>query len=322
MRAKKAVITAAGRGTRQFPATRSIQKELLPLVDRDGVTKPTIQVIIEECLVSGIEEICVVVEKNGEGPFREHFRPLEAAERRVFSSKPWALEQADRLADMATRMHYVEQPSPEGFGHAVYQARDWVGDEPFLLLLGDHVYTAPNDTLPCIAQILDVGEKTGGSVTSVLLEPESAVGATGVVKCNPRNPALSATAPGQVYDILALKEKPTAEEARALTTPGVADGWYLAHFGLHLFTPEIFACLGELIEGNIRVKDEFQLTSGQERLLQRALAGKAPAYHAAFLNGTRWDTGKPDVYLETLLALAQRGPFAARLAQDFGLRGI
>lgn len=316
MRAKRAVITAAGRGTRQFPATRSIQKELLPLVDTDGLTKPTIQIIIEDCLASGIEEVCIVVERDGQGPFREHFRALTGDEHRVFAAKPWALAAGAALADMGQRITYVEQPSPEGFGHAVYQARDFVGNEPFLLLLGDHVYTTSSGVPSPIAQLLDAGAESGGSVTSVRLDPESAVGATGVVKCHPLREALSADAPGQIYDILALKEKPTVEEARTLATPGVPEGFYLCHFGLHLFTPEIFDCLGQLIETNTRVKNEFQLTSGQELLLQRSLRGEAPIYRAAFLNGDRWDTGIPDGYLETLIALGRRGPFAAQIASS------
>ena len=322
MRARKAVITAAGRGTRQFPATRSLQKEMLPLVDRDGLTKPTIQIILEECFASGIAKACIVVEKGGQKPFLDHFRALDDAERRVYQSKPWAIEAADKLADMAQRISYVEQPSPEGFGHAVYQAREWVGAEPFLLLLGDHVYTTPAGVAPCVSQILDVGAAEGGSVTSVRLDPESAVSVTGIVKCQPRNPALPAGQPGQVYDILALKEKPTPDEARAYATPGVPDGFYLCHFGLHLFTPEIFDCLAHLIETNTRVKNEFQLTSAQELLLARSLRGDAPAYRAAYLDGTRWDTGVPDGYLETLLALAQRGPFAAHLREEFDLRPV
>ena len=84
---RKAVITAAGRGTRQFPATRSIQKELLPLVDRDGVTKPTIQIIVEECLASGVEDICIVVGPGGAEPFKNHFSRLPDAERRIFKNK-------------------------------------------------------------------------------------------------------------------------------------------------------------------------------------------------------------------------------------------
>ena len=160
MRTRKAVITAAGRGTRQFPATRSLQKELLPLVDTDGVTKPTLQIIMEDCIRCGIDEICVVVEKNGRGPFEAHFAPLSPSEEAALSSKPWAMKQAAALSDMARRITYVEQESPEGFGHAVYQAKEFAGNEPILLLLGDHVYTSPDNTEPCIRQMLDAGEST------------------------------------------------------------------------------------------------------------------------------------------------------------------
>ncbi len=320
MRARKAVITAAGRGTRQFPATRSIQKELLPIVDRDGITRPTLQVIVADCLAAGIEEVCIVVGKDGSGPFREHFRALTSEERGAFASKPWAIEEGERLAEMERRITYVEQPSPEGFGHAVYQAKDFVRDEPFLLLLGDHVYTSPAGLPTCIAQLLDIGAEEGGSVTSVRLDPESGVSVTGIVKCEARKPDLLPDAPGQVYTIHALKEKPTPQEAKDFATPGVPTGWYLCHFGLHLFTPEIFTCLGRLIETNSQVKNEFQLTSGQELLLAMSQKGEAPSYRAAYLNGLRWDTGMPDVYLETLLAYAQRGPFAGHLAEMFGVK--
>jgi UTP--glucose-1-phosphate uridylyltransferase len=311
MRTRKAVITAAGRGTRMFPATRSIQKELLPLIASDGLVKPTLQIIVEDCLLAGIEDICIVVENGGRAPFQAHFRPLTDEERRVFASKPELLAAGERLGEIARHIHYVEQPAPEGFGHAVFQARDFVGQEPFLLLLGDHVYTNPDSSPTCIEQMLTIGAETGGSVTSVMLEPETAVSVTGVVKCLPRNNALAADAPGQVYDILALKEKPTPEEAHAFTTIGVPSGQYLCHFGLHLFTPEIFACLGQLIESNTRVKNEFQLTSGQELLLELALAGQCPAYRAALLDGNRWDIGVPSAYLETLIAFGKRSPYAA-----------
>ena len=313
VRARRAVITAAGRGTRQFPATRSVQKEMLPLVDRDGVTKPTIQIIVEECLASGIEEICIVVARGEQGPFRNHFSGLSDDDRRAYIAKPDLLRQADKLADMEQRIAYVEQPAPEGFGHAVFQARDFVGDEPFLLLLGDHVYTTPPGVPFCAAQLLDIGERAGAnaSVTSVRLDPESEVGVTGVVQGAARDSSLAADEPGQTYDILALKEKPTPDEARALATPGVPEGFYLCHFGLHLFAPVIFDCLGELIANNVRVKNEIQLTSAQELLRQRA------PYLAAYLNGTRWDTGIPKGYAETQMALSLAGPFADDLRQLF-----
>ncbi len=316
-RARKAVITAAGRGTRQFPATRSIQKEMLPLVDRDGVTKPTIQIIVEECLASGIEEVCIVVAKGEQGPFKNHFRGLSGDERATYAAKPDLIRQADKLADMEKRIAYVEQPAPEGFGHAVFQARDFVGDEPFLLLLGDHVYTTPPGVPFCAAQLLDIGARAGAavSVTSVRLDPEEEVSVTGVVKGAARDPNLRADEPGQTYDILALKEKPTPDEARAaLATLGVPLGFYLCHFGLHLFAPAIFECLGELIETNTRVKNEIQLTSAQELLRQRG----AP-YLAAYLNGTRWDTGVPSGYAETQMALSLAGPYADNLRRRFGL---
>jgi UTP--glucose-1-phosphate uridylyltransferase len=297
-----------------FPATRSIQKELLPLVDADGVVKPTIQVIVEDCVAAGIEQVCIVVEKDGQGPFREHFRPFTDDERRVFAKKPDLLAAGEKLGALSERISYVEQPSPEGFGHAVYQAREFVGDEPFLLLLGDHVYTTPAGVASPVAQLLDIAAESGGSVTSVRLDPEDGVSVTGVLKCEPLKAALPADAPGQLYDILALKEKPTPEEARAsLRTPGVPDGFYLAHFGLHLFAPDVFDCLRELIESDTRVKNEFQLTSAQELLLKRAQSGAGPSYRAAYLQGTRWDIGVPDGYLETLAAFGRRGPFAAAL---------
>jgi UTP--glucose-1-phosphate uridylyltransferase len=296
-----------------FPATRAIQKELLPLVDTDGLVKPTLQVIVEECVASGIEAICVVVEKGGGGAFREHFRAFHADDERVFAGKPVLRDAGRSVAALAERITYAEQPSPEGFGHAVYQAKDFVGDEPFVLLLGDHVYETPVGVPRCVAQMLDAGAATGGSVTSVRLEPESGVGVTGIVQGRPLDPTRAAEAPGQIYEIVALREKPTVAEAQALATPGLPEGFYLGHFGIHLFTPEIFDCLGTLIAEDRRVKNEIQLTSGQELLLARAQDGSAPAYRALRLDGTRLDIGLPDEYLKTLIALGRRGPYASDL---------
>lgn len=312
MRLRKAVITAAGRGTRMFPATRTLQKEMLPLVDTDGLVKPTIQILAEACVGAGIESICIVVERGGGGAFREHFRDFTGDERREFAGKEAVLAQGARLAELAPRLCYVEQPSPEGFGHAVYQARAFVGDEPFLLLLGDHVYTVPDGAPSCIAQLKAAGEASGGSVTSVRLEPEPGVGATGIVRCAPADPARAAE-PGRLHEIVALKEKPGIDEVKALATPGLPEGVYLGHFGLHLFTPDLFDCLEELIATGRRVKNEFQLTSGQELLLARAQRGAAPPYRATILSGTRWDIGVPEGYLETLAALGRRGPYAGVL---------
>src|SRR5437016_4704649 len=137
---RKAVITAAGRGTRQYPASTAVQKEMFPLVDRDGVTKPVIQIIGEEAIASGIEEICIITTPGEEKHYRDYFRRMNDEEARQFRGKDWAMIQSEKLGEFGDRLHFAEQKSPEGFGHAVYQAKPFVGDEPFVLLLGDHVY--------------------------------------------------------------------------------------------------------------------------------------------------------------------------------------
>src|SRR5689334_22171463 len=103
-RVRKAVITAAGRGTRMYPATTTIQKEMLPLMDRDGITKPAIQLIIEEALESGIEEVCLVVNRHNRGQIEDHFGPLPPEEMRLFQGKDWALLQAARIQQIAARL--------------------------------------------------------------------------------------------------------------------------------------------------------------------------------------------------------------------------
>ncbi len=292
MRTRKAVITAAGRGTRMFPATRAIQKEMLPLVDTDGLVKPTIQMIAEACVSAGIEELCIVVERGGGQAFQEHFRAFTDDEKQVFAGKDWLLAEGEKLASLAERIRYVEQPSPEGFGHAVYQAKAFANGEPVLLLLGDHVYTGDP-----LGQMLAAGASSGGSVTGVRVEPESGVSVTGIIKGK-------ATETAGLYEILALQEKPTVAEVQALNTEGLAASTYLGHFGIHLFTSEIFDCLGELIATNRRVKNEFQLTSGQELLWKR----NPDNYRALLVAGERWDIGLPDEYLRTLAKFGSLGP--------------
>ena len=136
---KKAVITAAGMGTRHYPATQTLQKEMIPLVDRDGTTKPTIQIILEEARESGIEEFCIVISPHTENQFRNHFRGMRPEQEPFLRGKQWAADEAEKLRELGERITYVVQEKQEGYGHAVYCAREFVGDDAFLLLLGDHV---------------------------------------------------------------------------------------------------------------------------------------------------------------------------------------
>src|SRR5207253_7165509 len=155
---RKAVITAAGRGTRQYPASTAVQKEMFPLVDRDGLTKPVIQIIGEEAIESGIEEICIITQPGEEKLYREYFKRLDDDMVKAFRGKDWAILESEKLGAFGERLHFAEQHTPEGFGHAVYQAKKFVGDDPFLLLLGDHVYISDTKDR-CALQLVRVFEQ-------------------------------------------------------------------------------------------------------------------------------------------------------------------
>lgn len=292
---KKAVITAAGRGTRMYPATTTVQKEMLPLMDRDGVVKPAIQIIIEEALESGIEEICLVVNPNNRRQIEDHFRPIRPDEIRVFKGKDWALLQSARLQQIASRLTYVVQETPEGYGHAVWCARKFVGNEPFLLMLGDHIYVAA-DTARCAGQLCEVFEQhpDATGISAVQQTPEELLHLFGTVRGR-----LIAENP-RTYEADLIVEKPTIEFAEQnFRVQGLARGMFLCFFGMHVFTPAIFEKIQDAIDHDLRERGEFQLTSAQERL--REGGGR---YLAAEVVGERFDIGIPFGYAETQMALA------------------
>jgi UTP--glucose-1-phosphate uridylyltransferase len=294
---RKAVITAAGRGTRQYPASTAVQKEMFPLVDRDGLTKPVIQIIGEEAIDSGIEEICIVTQPGEENQYREYFRRLDDTMVKAFRGKDWALLESEKLGAFGERLHFAEQHSPEGFGHAVYQAKQFVGDDPFLLLLGDHVYISDIKDR-CARQLVAVFEKHAlDAVTGVQPTLERLLHLFGVIRGEPLEPRKG------IYKAELIIEKPSIELAREkLVTPGQPAGNYLAHFGMHVFSPRIFDSLEYLIKHNIREKNEIQLTAAQEHLRQNS--GK---YWCLITQGQRYDTGIPYGLMETQLALALSG---------------
>ncbi len=290
---RKAVITAAGRGTRMFPATSTIQKEMLPLMDRDGITKPSIQLIIEEALDSGIEEVCLIVNKHNRHQIEQHFSAIPAEEIKLFKGKDWALLQVARIQHIASRLTIVEQPSPEGYGHAVWCAKEFVGDEPFLLMLGDHIYTSSTDKR-CARQIIDVFESHSSSVSAVQQTPAELLHLFGTVRGNliESNP--------RVYDIDHIYEKPPIQYAEEnLRVEGLLWGMYLCFFGMHAFTPTIFNSLQFAIDNNLRENNEIQLTSAQERLRQ-----SGERYLAFEAMGERYDIGIPFGYAQTQAAMA------------------
>src|SRR5256885_16770973 len=258
---RKAVITAAGRGTRQYPASTAVQKEISPLVDRDGLTKPVIQIIGEEAIDSGIEQICIITQPGEEGLYRDYFRRLDDDMVKAFRGKDWAILESEKLGAFGERLHFAEQDSPEGFGHAVYQAKKFVGDEPFLLLLGDHVYISDIKDR-CARQLIKVYEQYMlDSATAVQPTVERLLHLFGVIRGIPIDAGRG------IYKAQLIVEKPSIELAREkLATAGLPAGNYLAHFGMHVFSPQIFDSLEYLIQNDLREKGEIQLTAAQEHL--------------------------------------------------------
>src|SRR4051812_31867683 len=174
---------------------------MLPLVDRDGLTKPVLQIIAEEALESGIEEICVVSAPGDEAVYRRHFRLYAENLRSAHRGAEWAEEQARRLDEMEQRLRFAVQPEPEGYGHAVWCARPLVGDDPFLLLLGDHLYVSSRPER-CARQLLGLAAAEECAVSAVQATREHLIHHYGTLtgKRLPQRP--------DVYSIDEIIEKP------------------------------------------------------------------------------------------------------------------
>lgn len=293
---RKAVIPVAGYGTRMYPASKAIKKELFPIVDRDGMIKPLIQLIIEEAVGSGIEEICLVVREDEKKAFISYFNePASPELERRLSELPWAVEESKRLAELSNRLSYIIQREQEGFGHAVHCTRDWVGDEPFLLLLGDHVYISDSDTR-CVQQLVDIFNQLGESICAVMRTPEDMLHLFGTVAGRQMQDH------ARVYEALEIKEKPTVEYAeRHLQTDSIPLGEYLCFFGQYIFTPDLFQHIKYLMDNDIRERGEIQLTSALEMLRK-----ERGVFYVYETDGRRYDTGVPMSYANTVTAFARR----------------
>jgi UTP-glucose-1-phosphate uridylyltransferase/mevalonate kinase len=285
---RKAVIPAAGFGTRLFPATKATKKELFPIVDRDGIAKPAILVIVEEALDAGIEEVIIVVQKNDLEGFRFLFNEQISIEN-YNKLPPQSQEYSRRLLEMGRHVTFVIQTAQEGFGHAVYCAREAVGDEPFLLMLGDHIYRSGSETT-CAGQLLEAYQRHGQSLVGLRRTPEDQIGSFGTVT--------GVWLEGEsLLNISAFAEKPTPDYARTnLRVPGFPEGEYLTLFGQYIVKPKLFDFLKEHIENNVREHGEFQLTSTLDRLRQE------DGFMGLVMDGKRFDIGRPEEYLETLVA--------------------
>jgi UTP-glucose-1-phosphate uridylyltransferase len=283
---KKCVIPAAGFSTGLFPASKAMKKELFPIIDRDGRTKPVILSIVEEALSAGIEETAIVVQERDKPLFEGFIHTLP------FSKNFNKLTKEDQkycryLMDIGSRVSFLIQDVQEGFGHAVYCAREWTGNEPFLLMLGDHLYNSHSKS-PCTRQLIDAYERYGTNLVGLKVVRKEEVERHGCVGGVWEKP-------GSVLSITEFSEKPTPEYAKEHVGIDVTQKEeYLALFGQYILKPRVFDLLGELMKSNVRERGEFQLTSALD-LLRRE-----ESFNGFLVKGSSYDMGTPGNYLQTI----------------------
>ncbi len=288
---RKAVIPAAGFGTRLFPASKATKKELFPVIDRDGIAKPAILLIVEEAIDAGIEEIIIIVQRDDLNDFRSFFNAQISIEN-FNKLPPHFKEYSRKLLEMGQRVSFLVQDNQEGFGHAVYTTRERIGDEPFLLMLGDHIYRS-NTSASCARQMVEAYNQYGTSVVGLKRTPEADISGFGVVNG-------VWVEEQRILNITEFAEKPTLDYARtSLHVPHIPEDEYLTVFGQYIIKPEIFDLLETNIRNNLRERGEFQLTSALDRLRQM------DGFQGLMIDGRRFDIGIPEHYLETLQLYAQ-----------------
>lgn len=268
MKVRKAVIPAAGLGTRFLPATKSIPKEMLPIVD-----KPTIQYIVEEVIASGIEDVLIITGRN-KGSIEEHFdRAIELEDNLEKNNKEELLEEIKNISKMIN-IHTVRQKNPLGLGHAIYCAKSFVGDEPFAVLLGDDVVDSEK---PCLKQMLDIFEEYNASILGVQPVRWENVNKYGIVSGNKIG--------DNVYAVSDLIEKPDRNSAPT----------NIAILGRYIITPKIFEILENTKTG---VGGEIQLTDGLKELCN------IEEVYAYIFEGRRYDVGSKIGFLEATVDYA------------------
>ena len=299
MKIRKAVITAAGRGARLYPVADTVQKAMLPLVDRDGLAKPLVQIIAEEALESGIEEICIVCAPGDEEQYLRQLRLLQENLLHACQGADWAQQQAAKLDNLIRRLSFAVQEEPLGYGHAVWCAREFVGNESFLLLLDDHLYISSLRKRRCAQQLIGLAEQGDSAVSAVQATREHLVGYYGTVS-GKRVP----DAPG-VYQIERLIEKPSVSTAETLLqTPGLRVAYYLCFFGMHVLPHRVFDILGEAVDkrpASTACDTEVQLTPALQELVNREKC------LAIEVDGSRYDISAKFGLMQTQIALGMAG---------------
>ncbi len=279
---KKAVLPAAGFGTRFLPATKAMPKEMLPIVD-----KPVIQYIVEEAVASGIEEI-IIVTGSGKRAIEDHFdRSFELSHKLKKSGKNDLLKTVEEVENLA-KFIYVRQPEPLGDGHAILCAKEVIGDEPFAVLFGDEIVDHPT---PALKQLIDVYEQTQSSVIALERIPETDTEKYGIVATK--------SSDGRIHELDSMVEKPKPQDAPS--TLGI--------IGKYVCTPEVLKHLEKAEsgtkDGEIRLIDAFRSVIGNQSIF---------GYE---LEGTRHDTGNKVGFLKASINFALKRPELAEELREF-----
>lgn len=270
MKIRKAIIPAAGLGTRFLPATKAQPKEMLPIVD-----KPTIQYIVEEAVASGIEEIIIIIGR-GKRSIEDHFdKSYELEDTLLRKNKHDMLEEVQKISNLVNIV-YVRQKEPKGLGHAILCAKSVIGDEPFAVMLGDDIVMSET---PCLKQIIDVFEYYNSSVVAVQSVSENEVSKYGIIK--PKGTMIDS----DLFYIDSLVEKPKIEEAPSR----------FAIMGRYILNPEIFDILARIPVGQ---GDELQLTDAINEL------NKQQAVLAYNFEGSRYDIGDKIGFIKATIDFA------------------
>ncbi|MDM5313186.1 UTP--glucose-1-phosphate uridylyltransferase GalU [Peribacillus frigoritolerans] len=264
----KAIIPAAGLGTRFLPATKAMPKEMLPIVD-----KPTIQYIVEEAVASGIEDIIIVTGK-GKRAIEDHFDYAPELEQNLLEKGKVELLNKVHYSSKLANIHYIRQKEPKGLGHAVWCARKFIGDEPFAVLLGDDIVQSET---PCLKQLINQFEETNNSIIGVQTVPKEETNRYGII-----DPAVQE---GRLYQVENFVEKPALGTAPS----------NLAIMGRYILTPEIFSMLDQQEAG---AGGEIQLTDAIQQLNQKQ---QVFAYD---FEGKRYDVGEKLGFVKTTIEFA------------------
>lgn len=289
---KKAIVPAAGLGTRHFPASHAVKKELFPVVGPDGIARALIHYHLLELVKAGIEEICIIVQPGDDTVIRAYLNgPADGYLRRL-EKYPGLLEESRIMRGLAQRVCFAVQREQEGYGHAVYQTRDFAAHETVLLCLGDHLFRgtplSPYQEMTHLPSAVCMGR----SVSAVNRIGPGELKGFGTIagKRHTDNP--------RIIDVQRIIEKPDEETARQrLRVDGLGADEFLGWFGMHLLAPSIYDILGKMIRDNIRDNGEFQLTRAQE--FQRQQEG----YLALeMVSAERFDFGMPDDFVRSLAA--------------------